>query len=556
MEEDKRDADKDEAKEMDVDKEEVKESNKIEEKAEDDKVANKIAKEGEEEVAKEVPKEGEKEVAKEDERSSNSEEVAKEGEKEVAEEGAEEGEKEEEKEELMLTKKAGNCGEDGNEELKSEEMEEESEEKTNKAEDKGRGTALKDIPNGTVSSNSVALYVIHILHMDIQPLPCNVQWAAQVKSNISRFSGFVWHDNEEKQMIKVKEKLDKCVKEKLVEFCDVLDIPISKANTRKEDIIAKLIEFLVEPHASSSDLIAEKKSRGKRERGVSKSASGSSTPSKDQRRQLKKNLSVDMLKLMFETLQVKFCYLCVWHSQNQKKAESASKKSGETKSSPPESEDESEEEKVEDVNGVQEKSDDEMSEQAESEEKGSESEGESDEDKEKQKRGSAKSSAKKESSGKAKTKKVTISKKTSPPPKKTPAKPPPSRSKSNNDTSAKKSSGKKKGEQIEKSSTPKKSASKESTGEDHICSPFISCPLNLSTGRLKKVLKVKEKLKEEILKPSDDKLRTVICEILKEVDFNTDELTKLADADEADDEEDEGDVEKDEKKASSVDVKG
>ncbi|KAL0407007.1 UNVERIFIED_CONTAM: hypothetical protein Slati_4014600 [Sesamum latifolium] len=148
----------------------------------------------------------------------------------------------------------------------------------------GRGTALKDIPNGTVSSNSVALYVIHIAHgHPASALQCAMVAyklsrkktddtfkllhtiifgrrgkAAQVKSNISRFSGFVWHDNEEKQMIKVKEKLDKCVKEKLVEFCDVLDIPISKANTRKEDIIAKMIEFLVEPHATTSDLIAEK----------------------------------------------------------------------------------------------------------------------------------------------------------------------------------------------------------------------------------------------------------------------------------------------------------
>lgn len=38
---------------------------------------------------------------------------------------------------------------------------------------------------------------------------------------------------QEKQMIKVKEKLDKCNKEKLSEFCDVLDIPIAKATTRK-----------------------------------------------------------------------------------------------------------------------------------------------------------------------------------------------------------------------------------------------------------------------------------------------------------------------------------
>lgn len=37
----------------------------------------------------------------------------------------------------------------------------------------------------------------------------------------------------------------------------------------------------------------------------------------------------------------------------------------------------------------------------------------------------------------------------------------------------------------------------------------------------KKILKVKEKLKEERLKPSDDKLRDAICETLKEVDFNT-----------------------------------
>lgn len=38
---------------------------------------------------------------------------------------------------------------------------------------------------------------------------------------------------QEKQKLKIKEKLDKCVKEKLIEICDVLDIAISKANTRK-----------------------------------------------------------------------------------------------------------------------------------------------------------------------------------------------------------------------------------------------------------------------------------------------------------------------------------
>ncbi|GFQ07072.1 putative oligosaccharyltransferase complex subunit cg9662 [Phtheirospermum japonicum] len=81
--------------------------------------------------------------------------------------------------------------------------------------------------------------------------------AAQVKNNISRFSGFVWHGNEEKKKIKLKEKLDKYVKVKLREFCDILDVPISKT-IPKEDIIAKLIEFLVESNATTSELLAEK----------------------------------------------------------------------------------------------------------------------------------------------------------------------------------------------------------------------------------------------------------------------------------------------------------
>lgn len=38
---------------------------------------------------------------------------------------------------------------------------------------------------------------------------------------------------QEKQRSKVKEKLEKCVKEKLVDFCDVLNIPINKASVKK-----------------------------------------------------------------------------------------------------------------------------------------------------------------------------------------------------------------------------------------------------------------------------------------------------------------------------------
>ncbi|KAH1121230.1 hypothetical protein J1N35_004390 [Gossypium stocksii] len=74
--------------------------------------------------------------------------------------------------------------------------------------------------------------------------------AVQVKSNISRFSAFVWLENEEKQKTKVKEKL--------LEFCDMLDIPSTRATARKEDIIAKLIGFLGAPRATTAVLLAEK----------------------------------------------------------------------------------------------------------------------------------------------------------------------------------------------------------------------------------------------------------------------------------------------------------
>ncbi|KAG6385639.1 hypothetical protein SASPL_154475 [Salvia splendens] len=397
--------------------------------------------------------------------------------------------------------------------------------------EKGRGTALKDIPNVAYKlSRKKTEETFKMLHTILFGRRGK---AAQVKHNISRFSGFVWHDNEEKQMNKVKEKLDKSVKEKLIEFCDVLDIPISKTSAKKEDIIVKLMEFFMEPHATTSDLLAEKEQGTKRKRS-SKPAPGSATPTKG---------SV----------------------KSRKRVESDSKKHGEVKSTSPESEDESDEDKGEDTNGAQDRSE-EMSDQAPSEGKGSESEVESDEDKGKKKAGSAKSSIKKGSSDKTKTKKVTISKKTSPPPKKLPAKSPDS-SKIKNDSSAKKSSVKKKDEAVKKSSIPKKSPSNDSPG--------------------KKVLKVKQKPKEETLDPSDDDLRNSICKILKKVDFNTatftdilkllakeystdlaarkstvklmiqEELTKLADAD-ADaegEEEDEGNVEKDEKAPSSKGVK-
>ncbi|KAI9071008.1 hypothetical protein K1719_047025 [Acacia pycnantha] len=51
--------------------------------------------------------------------------------------------------------------------------------------------------------------------------------AQTLKRNIGQFSGFVWVENEDKHRAKVKEKLDMCVKDKLVDFvmCLIFQYP-------------------------------------------------------------------------------------------------------------------------------------------------------------------------------------------------------------------------------------------------------------------------------------------------------------------------------------------
>lgn len=46
----------------------------------------------------------------------------------------------------------------------------------------------------------------------------------------------VYNSWQEKQRARVKERIDKCVKEKLVDFCDVLNIPINKSGVKKVSI--------------------------------------------------------------------------------------------------------------------------------------------------------------------------------------------------------------------------------------------------------------------------------------------------------------------------------
>lgn len=128
--------------------------------------------------------------------------------------------------------------------------------------EKGRGIQLKDIPNVEFKlSKRKPDENLRMLHSILFGKKATVH---SLKRNIRQFSGYVWLESEqEKQRAKIKEKLDKCVKEKLLDFCDVLNIPINKAAVRKEELSAKLLEFLESPHATTDVSLAEKEQKGK-----------------------------------------------------------------------------------------------------------------------------------------------------------------------------------------------------------------------------------------------------------------------------------------------------
>lgn len=407
--------------------------------------------------------------------------------------------------------------------------------------EKGSGTPLKDIPNVAYKlSRRKSDDTFKLLHTILYGRRGK---AAEIKHNILRFSGFVWRENEEKQRMKVKEKFDKCVKEKLLEFCDVLDIPIAKATTKKEDIVGKLLDFLMAPHATTTVLLAEKDQGKKRKRAVMTGAFKS--PSKRSSK-----------------------------SQSMQETDDESEAEEEKEE---EKDEEKENEKEEKENGVGELSEDEKSDQSGSMEKKEESEDEYEQDTGKEKRQSGKrnqETQKKiqttESSGKATSKKNTRTKKSSSLSKATPKKSSSRHSKvdKGSDTTPKVFSRKKKDEEPEKE---KLSASK------------IPTPMAKS-GKKAVEGKKKSRSKEEKLKPSDDELRTAICDILKEVDFNTatftdilkqlakqfntdlaprksliklmiqDELTKLAEEADGEEEGDDGNAKKDDAQAAAKDV--
>lgn len=99
--------------------------------------------------------------------------------------------------------------------------------------EKGLGTPLREIPNVAHQlSKRKADGNLILLHTILYGKKAKAQ---MIKKNISQFSGFVWsEEEEEKQRAKVKEKFDKCIKEKLIFFCDVLDIPINRSHIKKK----------------------------------------------------------------------------------------------------------------------------------------------------------------------------------------------------------------------------------------------------------------------------------------------------------------------------------
>ncbi|XP_076941909.1 DEK domain-containing chromatin-associated protein 4-like isoform X1 [Bidens hawaiensis] len=339
---------------------------------------------------------------------------------------------------------------------------------------KGRGTVLKDIPNVSykLSKKKVVDDNLKLLHTILFGRRGK---AAQVKSNILQFSGFVWPENEEKHKLKVKEKLDKLNKEKLLEFCDIFDMTVSSAN--KEDIVVKLIDFMLTPHATTSELLAEieQSTKGKKRKSESKNSTSTpeATPSKG--------------------------------SSKKQKTKSLSEEDKKRAARPNDAEEESDEDEKddEDVNGATEKSEDEKSGDIASEDV-SEPEPESESEEEsskKRKRSSTKpKSSKKESGVKPKEKKEVIT------PKKT-------------------SSSPQKMKPVKSFISGSQVADQTDSGTKTFSRKNKRDAVKEKNG--KRTAKEKEKPKSEKQKISDGDLRTAICGIFKEVDFNTATFTDI-----------------------------
>ncbi|PKA50136.1 omega-hydroxypalmitate O-feruloyl transferase [Apostasia shenzhenica] len=154
--------------------------------------------------------------------------------------------------------------------------------------EKGRGTPLKEIPNVAYKLARKKPADLKFLH---QTLFGRKGKAVDFKSNLLQFSGFAWHESEEKQRAKIKEKFDKCTKDALLDLCDLFDLTVSRTSTRKDEIIIKLLDFMEVPQVTADVILFEEQSASsrKRKRGNQGSASKGSggTPKKSTKKRFK-----------------------------------------------------------------------------------------------------------------------------------------------------------------------------------------------------------------------------------------------------------------------------
>ncbi|KAL8464295.1 hypothetical protein ACS0TY_033989 [Phlomoides rotata] len=355
--------------------------------------------------------------------------------------------------------------------------------------EKGQGTQLKDIPNVAFKlSKRKADENLHLLHTILFGKKTKVH---TLKKNIGLFSGFVWVENEEKQRAKLKEKIDKCVKEKLLDFCDVLNIRVSKATVKKEELSAKLLEFLESPCATTDILLADKE-MGKKKK--------SNDPSSKRKSCGSSNVAGG-----------KHAKKHRLDSESEKKRKHSTEEDDDVKSEPSQSEDDQDDDNK--VSG------------AESDEKGNDSENGTDEDQPKAeivvRTSSSKKSTKKDTGGSGeKSKSVN---------KKVPAKASNTAGKSTKDSSSS-ASKKGAGDSESKSKTKALSTKKQKT-EDSKMDTSPPAKVKGSSKSSTEVLntgqgegKFSKKAKKE---PSEEEMQAVVVNILKEVDFNTATLSDI-----------------------------
>ncbi|KAF9668061.1 hypothetical protein SADUNF_Sadunf15G0088100 [Salix dunnii] len=322
-----------------------------------------------------------------------------------------------------------------------------------------------------------------------------------LKRNIGQFSGYVWVENEDKQKAKVREKLDKCFKEKLMDFCDVLNIPINRSAVKKEELTVKILEFLESPHATTDVLLADMEQKGKKRKvSTGKSASpveASTTPAKKQKQ----------------------------------KPQSGQKRKRSSKNDEDDDEDKAESPVTKD--DLEEDNENEAEKKEESDHEESKSEEEEDEPKEQIPPKKVSKKSVKQSSA------VKISEKATPSKKSTPAKPVKSQVKSTKNTSG--SSSKKGAKDTDGSSSyvskSKGSASKKLKVEKENPKDRSTSSKDKITGKKQSTkspskdtakdqgkVKSNKKAKAE---PTRQEMHAVVVNILKEVDFNTATLSDI-----------------------------